>query len=345
MQQLNNSVLANTSLTPVTKNSVSSPHSYSTTGISAGTTVGSAVDINPPVSGLNASNAYRYDVFPTSDGSGAYWWKYLNASGDALFQRYNSDGTTTNADTNGYRGNVFDYTSKKFIQNANGTIRELDLTSNSISFTNWSGSFVNSGSSYAIGAAAGGYYFYTRSGLGLYMSNITRTQSVYINNAGFAGSSYPALQVVYNEDEERFYIVSGYGTGWQTTTMNVTFTKADLDATNGNFSNYTSLGSSAYAALGLTANPNINSYTPYLWGALGTAGKYFTVAESATTTGLYECSGGSITRVEGISLTNTAGSVGSMTYLRADGPSTSTLQNVSNYVINNRIRTVGVEIT
>ena len=108
----------------------------------------------------------------------------------------------------------------------------------------------------------------------------------------------------------------------------------------------TSLGFSMRLALGLTVAESQNTAGNfYPWNIRSCGGPYISVPVDVGHK-IFKAENDGFTLVDTVSTTNDQTVYGRRnSALQATGPATTTNQSISNYTINNRIRTVGVEIT
>lgn len=328
---------------------------YPTTGITTGSTVGSAVDINPPIGNfVNPSNDYQYMIHDV--GNGDYWVYYRDQNSTSNLSYVDSSGTRTQVSTQSYGGGYIDGEAKKAYVNHGGTLKVWDLTSSSSTPTDYTG-FYTTNSTYSVGSAINGYYFYTYNGTS--SSLFVRDTSSGINNYAQvqginysygASGAYPVVCVAYNSDEEKFYILSGRQTDMNNSAECQVVTKAKIDAAmNGGTvqsADTTTLGNSIRSVLGLTAAETQNTAGNfYPWNIRSCGGPYISVPIS-TGHKIFKAENDAFTLVDTVLTTNDQTIFGRRnSALQAEATASITNQNISNYVINNRIRTVGVEIT
>jgi hypothetical protein len=326
---------------------------YPTTGITTGSTLGSAVDIAPPIGFINPSNDYQYVIHDKGDG--AYWIYHRDQNSLSSLDYVNSSGTRQQADNKSYGGGYIDGEAKKAYINDGGTIKIWDLTSSSLTPTTVTG-FFTTNSTYSVGSAINGYYFYTYNGTSSNLfvrdtnaSGTYATLTAISYNYG-ANSSYPVVCVAYNEDEEKFYILSGRGTSLGNTSECNSVLKSDIDAamSGGTVTNAqaTSLGNNIRQALGLTTAEIQNTAGNfYAWTIRSCGGPYISVPVDVGHK-IFKAENDGFTLVDTVSTTNDQTVFGQRnSALQATAPATTANQSISNYTINNRIRTVGVEIT
>jgi hypothetical protein len=340
-------------LSTVTTTTIKGTPSYPTTGISTGSTVGSGVDINPPVTFIQPVNDYQYMVHPV--GNGDYWVYYRDQNSISNMSWITSAGTRNQVDQDSYRGGYIDGEAKKAYVNSGGTIRIWDMTQASATPTLVSG-FFTTNSTYSVGSAINGYYFYTYSGTATELfirdTNASGTYATLqtLSFAFGANNAYPVVCVAYNSDEEKFYILSGRSTSMNNSAECMSVTKAGIDAVMSGgvvaSSARTSLGSSIRQALGLTTAEIQNTAGNfYAWNIRSCGGPYISVPVDVGHK-IFKAENDGFTLVDTISTTNDQTIYGQRnSALQATGPATIANQSITNYTINNRIRTVGVEIT
>lgn len=345
----------NPTLSTVTETTIKGTPSYPTTGITTGNTVGSGVDINPPVTFIQPVNDYQYMVHPV--GNGDYWVYYRDQNSLSEMAWVTSTGTRNVVDNDSYRGGYIDGEAKKAYVNSGGTIKIWDMTQASATPTTVTG-FYTTNSTYSVGSAINDYYFYTYSGTAteLFIRDTNASGSyATLQSISFAfgvNSAYPVVCVAYNSDEEKFYILSGRSTSLGNSSECMSVTKAGIDAVmSGGIvasSATTSLGSSIRQVLGLTTSEiqNGTSGNFYAWNIRSCGGPYISVPVNSVGHKIFKAENDGFTLVDTVSTTNDSSIFGSRnSALQATGPATIANQSITNYTINNRIRTVGVEIT
>jgi hypothetical protein len=344
-------------LAPTTLTQVKGTPPYPTTGLSTGSTVGAGVDINPPVNFIQPANNYQYMIHDV--GNNSDYWVYQRDSNSHSNMSW-WDGTNSirqQVDTDSYRGGYIDGEAKKAYVNNGGTIKVWDMTQQSATPTTFSG-FYTTNSTYSVGSACNGVYFYTYNGTaqnlwfrdtinhpsGTY-GQITNTATGY--NFG-ASVAYPVVVVAFNSDEEKYYILSGNATDITASTENVVVTKQQILDSNstGTINPTISLGTGLRTCLGLSTSPSNSAGNFYAWNLRHMGGPYVSFPLSDTTVGVWKCENDTLTQVETMTVSNDTTIYGRRnSYVQANGTLTTANYNVSNYTINNRIRTVGVEIT
>jgi len=344
-------------LAPTTLTQIKGTPSYPTTGISIGSTVGTGVDINPPITFIQPVNDYQYMIHDV--GNSSDYWVYTrdqNSISDMSWY----DGTNSirqQVDTDSYRGGYLDGEAKKAYVNSNGIIKVWDMTQQTATPTTFSG-FYTTNSTYSVGSACNGVYFYTYSGISSQIrfrdtiNHPSGSSGEITNNATgnsfAANSNYPVIVVAFNSDEEKYYILSSNGTNINATSENVVVTKQQILDSNstGTINPTISLGTSLRTCLGLSTSPSNSTGTFYAWNLRHMGGPYVSFPLSDTTVGVWKCANNALTQVETMTVSNDTTVYGRRnSYVQANGTLTSTSHNTSNYTINNRIRTVGVEIT
>lgn len=344
-------------LAPTTLTQIKGTPSYPTTGISTGTTVGAGVDINPPVNFIQPVNNYQYMIHDVGNNSD-YWVYYRDQNSTSNMSWW--DGTNSirqQVDSDPYRGGYIDGEAKKAYVNSNGTIKVWDMTQQSATPTTFSG-FFTTNSTYSVGSACNGIYFYTYNGTAdklFFRDTINHPSGTYgeitnsaTGNSFGANGSYPVVVVVFNSDEEKYYILSSHSTSLGNTSENVVVTKQQILDSNstGTINPTISLGTNVKTILDLSTTPSNSAGNFYSWNLRSLGGPYISFPIDNTTVGVWKCANDTVTRVDTITVSNdTTVSGRRNSYVQGNGTLTSTSYNISNYTINNRIRTVGVEIT
>lgn len=349
--------------TPITGYEVTgtsdSRFTYDFSGVSLNTsvTVGTTEDYIGPLTGGTPtnSNTERYGVIQVPDENIFYTFgvdsnaqsnlKQLTYTGDG--SAGSAEGTSTTLDAPSYGGPCFDYKNNKAFMTGSGTIWEYDLTragghTGSSTATQHTG-FFPSLSSFGTGGICNNHYFYFYSST-VYVRNLA-VSTGYGSFGGANSSSYPRVVALYNEDEDRFYVISG------------------AQLRTGGYLQYfdasvTTSSSSNYSITRTTVSSNLNSYmngitggssyNHYLWAIEPVDVNLICIPYSANEARLYKAENGGLTYT-GTSMTITSGFTASTEY-RAVLPiggvnETSTNLPYSNYDISTKVRTQGVEIT
>lgn len=332
---------------------------YDFSGISFNTsvTVGTTEDYFPPLSNGTpvSANNYRYGVIQIPDEK-IYYTFMVDADASSDFRKltYTGDGsagsavgTATVLDAPSYGGPCFDYKNNRAFMKSGSTIYEWDLTRSGghtgpNTATQHTG-FYSTQSSYGTGAFCNNHYFYMFSG-NILVRNLA-VSTGYGQATAESGSPYPRAIVLYNEDENRFYYLTGNGTR-----NNCQFRYFDASVTTSTNNGYTITSTSISGNFNtyMTNLTGGSSYNHYTWLMEAVDTNLVCIPYSANEARLYKAENGGLTYTN-ISIPITNGFTTSTEY-KAILPigsvnETSTNLTYSNYDISTKVRTQGVEIT
>lgn len=344
-------------LAPVTESQLKSGAPYPVTGIPTGNTVGTAVDINPPINWISPTGGDQYMIHDVGNNND-YWIYQRDTNSQSNMSWW--DGTTRQqVDTSSYRGGYIDGEAKKAYVNAAGTIKVWDMTQQSTNPTTFS-SFYSTNSTYSVGSACNGVYFYTYNGVSnslFFRDTINHpsgTSGNLVAPSGGSGGwgahgSAPVVVVAFNSVEDKYYVLSSNGTsGISSSSYNAVVTKQEILDSNSTSSATPSvnLGNNLRDVLGLASDPFNGSGYYWSWNLRHMGGPYISFPLSSTTVGVWKCENDALTRIDTLTVIGDNGSPGQRnSYVQANGSLTDTNYSIANYTINNQIRTVGIEIT
>lgn len=333
-------------------------YDFSGASLNTSVTVGTTEDFNPPfISGTPTnSTTDRFAVIQVPNEN-LYYYFVVDSNSTSRFGKlvYPGDGsagsaagTNTTIFAPSYGGPAFDYKNNKFyIMSGTPGIYEFDLTlagghSSTSTATNHTG-FYSTMSTYGTGGICNNHYFYLYAG-GVYVRNLA-VSTGYGSFGGGGQYSYPRIVALYNEDEDRFYVISGGGLR-----TNGYLQYFDASVTTSTSSNYTitpttvSTNLNSYMS-GITGG---SSYNHYLWLIEPLDVNLISIPYSADEARLYKAENGGLTYT-GTSIPITGGFVTTTEYrgiLPIGGVNeTSTDLPYSGYDISTKVRTQGVEIT
>lgn len=334
-------------------------YDFSGASLNTSVTVGTAEDFNPPfISGVPTnSNTDRFAVIQVPNEN-LYYYLAVDNNSSSRFGKlvYPGDGsagsaagTNTTIYSPSYGGPCFDYKNNKFYAvNGSGTIFEYDLTYagghpvGTTTATAHTG-FYTTASTYATGGICNNHYFFKFS-YNVYVRNLAA--STGYGNFSLAGDGpYPRIIALYNEDENRFYVITGHQTrGF----AEFKYFDASLTTNTGN----------GYALSPTTVSSNFNSYMSgitggssynhYTWNIEALDTNLVAIPYSNNEVRLYKAENGGLTYT-GTAMTITSG-FNTTTEYKSVIPigninETSTNLPYSAYDISTKVRTQGVEIT
>lgn len=334
---------------------------YDFSGASLNNTVsvGSLTDMIPPLNDDLTANGtdVRFYYYQIPSENLIYHIRMDNNSDFRFFKtEYSGDGgpgstrvSTTLIESRDYGGGAFDWKNNKLYYKAANEIKEFDLTKAgglTVSDSTNHSSFFSTQSSYGTGAFCNNHYFYGYSS-SVYVRNMAKT-SGWGTMSSFGSSSYPRVIALYNETENRFYVIKGYSQ-----TSNCGLYSFDAALTDNTQSGY-----------GITRTEISGNFYSYLTTLGQSFNPYVTKLEALDTNLLsipYDNNSARLYKAENNSLTYTGISIDISGNNNTAFPSNATFQTISpigainetatnlplsNYTISaGKIRTQGVEIT
>jgi hypothetical protein len=333
------------------------PYDFSGVSLNTSVTVGTTEDYIGPLTGGTPtnSNLERYGVIQIPDENLFYTFR-VDDNAQSSFQKLtytgdgsagSAEGTATAINSGNYTGPCFDYKNNKAFLKQSGTIYEWDLTrsgghTDNTTATQHTG-FYTTNSSYGTGAICNNHYFYFHSAT-VYVRNLA-VSTGYGSFGGGSSSSRPRVVALYNEDEDRFYVISG------STLRNGGYLQYfDASVTTSTSSNYSITRTTVSTALNnyMISITGGSNYNHNLWEIEPVDVNLICIPYSANEARLYKAENGGLTYT-GTSMTITGG-FNTTTEYKAVLPigslnETNTNLSYSDYDIATKVRTQGVEIT
>lgn len=336
-------------------------YDFSGASLSTSVTVGSLIDLIPPLNSTITTNGtdIRFYIYQIP-AENLYYSIMMDYNSDFRFfkTQYSGDGgpgstnvSTTEIESRSYGGGAFDWKNNKLYYKASSEIKEFDLTKAGgltvSDSTNHQGMY-STQSSYGTGAFCNNHYFYSYSS-SVYVRNMAQSTG-YGYFSTYGNGTYPRVIVLYNETENKFYVIQGYGN--ISTSGMYSFDASQTANTQSGYNiNRTEITSNFMSYMNGIANNN--NFNPYINKVEAVDTNLLSVPYDNNSTRLY--------KAENDGLTYTGTSINISGTNNTAFPSNATFQTIapigvinetgtplplSNYTISaGKVRTQGVEIT